>query len=77
MLVRDGIYRITRNPMYVGLMLVLLGWAAFLASPVSFAGVVAFIAHITRFQTKPEERVLVEKLGNEYREYMSGRRRWF
>ena len=75
-LVTDGIYRFTRNPMYVGLMLVLLGWSAFLASPVSLGGVVAFIVYITRFQIKPEERILVEKFGDEYREYMSGRRRW-
>ena len=75
-LVTDGIYRFTRNPMYVGLMLVLLGWSAFLASPVSLGGVVAFIVYITRFQIKPEERILVEKFGDEYRKYMSGRRRW-
>jgi protein-S-isoprenylcysteine O-methyltransferase Ste14 len=43
-LVTNGVYRITRNPMYVGLMIILLGWAAFLASPVTLGGVVAFIA---------------------------------
>ncbi|ESS72771.1 hypothetical protein MGMO_45c00030 [Methyloglobulus morosus KoM1] len=75
-LVTNGIYRITRNPMYVGLMLVLMGWAAFLASPVSLGGVVAFIAYITRFQIKPEERILLEKFGEEYRTYILGRRRW-
>ncbi len=60
----------------VGLMLVLMGWAAFLASPVSLGGVVAFIAYITRFQIKPEERILLEKFGEEYRTYILGRRRW-
>ena len=62
--------------MYVGLMLVLLGWAAFLASPVSLGGVVAFIAYITRFQIKPEERILLEKFGDKYQKYLSGPRRW-
>ena len=76
MLVTYGIYRITRNPMYVGLMLVLLGWAAFLASPVSLAGPVAFIAYITRFQIKLEERILLGKFGSEYKSYMLSVRRW-
>jgi protein-S-isoprenylcysteine O-methyltransferase Ste14 len=75
-LVTNGIYRITRNPMYVGLMLVLLGWAVFLASPISLGGVVVFIAYITQYQIKPEERILLEKFGDEYQKYRSGRRRW-
>ena len=75
-LVTNGIYRITRNPMYVGLMLVLLGWAAFLASPISLGAVVGFIAYITQFQIKPEERILIEKFGDEYQKYLLGRRRW-
>jgi protein-S-isoprenylcysteine O-methyltransferase Ste14 len=75
-LVTNGVYRITRNPMYVGLMLILLGWAAFLASPVSLGGVVAFIAYIDRFQIMPEERILLEKFGDEYRKYLSSPRRW-
>ena len=75
-LVTNGVYRITRNPMYVGLMIILLGWAAFLASPVSLGGVVAFIAYINRFQIMPEERILLEKFGDEYRKYLASPRRW-
>ena len=75
-LVTNGVYRITRNPMYVGLMIILLGWAAFLASPVSLGGVVAFIAYIDRFQIMPEERILLEKFGDEYRKYLASPRRW-
>ncbi|MBK8814201.1 MAG: isoprenylcysteine carboxylmethyltransferase family protein [Methylococcaceae bacterium] len=75
-LVTNGIYIISRNPMYVGLMLVLLGWAAFLASPISLAGPVAFIAYITRFQIKPEERILLAKFDDEYQKYLSSARRW-
>lgn len=62
--------------MYVGLMIILLGWAAFLASPVSLGGVVAFIAYIDRFQIMPEERILLEKFGDEYRKYLASLRRW-
>jgi protein-S-isoprenylcysteine O-methyltransferase Ste14 len=75
-LVTNGVYRITRNPMYVGLMLILLGWSAFLASPVSLGGVVAFIAYINQFQIIPEERILLEKFGDEYQKYLAGSRRW-
>jgi protein-S-isoprenylcysteine O-methyltransferase Ste14 len=75
-LVTSGIYRVSRNPMYVGIMFVLLGYAAFLASPVSLAGPVALIAYITRFQIRPEERVLLAKFGTEYQEYLLRVRRW-
>lgn len=75
-LVTSGIYRHTRNPMYVGLTLVLLGWAAFLAAALPLAGPVAFVLYISRFQIAPEERVLLGKFGAEYQEYMSRVRRW-
>lgn len=75
-LVITGVYRITRNPMYVGLMLVLLAWAVALASPVSLAGPVLFIMYINRFQIEPEERVLVAKFGSEFESYRSRVRRW-
>jgi protein-S-isoprenylcysteine O-methyltransferase Ste14 len=75
-LVTTGVYRITRNPMYVGLMLALLGWAVFLASPLSLVGPVLFIAYINRFQIKPEEAVLRAKFGSVYEQYKSTVRRW-
>ena len=62
--------------MYVGLMMLLLAWAAGLASPISLAGPVAFIAYVTRFQIKPEERVLVAKFGAAYASYARQVRRW-
>ena len=57
-LVCSGVYRITRNPMYVGMVFILLAWAMYLASPWSLFGLLAFAAYITRFQIKPEKRVL-------------------
>ena len=75
-LVTSGIYRFTRNPMYVGLLLVVLGWAMFLCSAVALLGPVAFVAYITRFQIIPEERVLSDKFGPSYAEYMTRARRW-
>lgn len=75
-LVTSGIYRISRNPMYVGLTLVLLAWAVFLSSGWSLAGVIAFVLYIARFQILPEERVLSAKFGEAYAAYKSRVRRW-
>ena len=75
-LVTTGVYRITRNPMYVGLMLALLAWSVFLASPLSLVGPVVFIAYINRFQIRPEEAVLTAKFGPVYEQYKSTVRRW-
>lgn len=75
-LVASGIYRYTRNPMYVGIALVLLAWAVFLLSPVALLGVVAFILYLNRFQIAPEERALESLFGAQFVSYKSRVRRW-
>lgn len=75
-LVTTGIYRITRNPMYVGMALLLLGWAVYLAALLPLLGVPVFMWYITRFQILPEERVLQGRFGGEFRRYASRVRRW-
>ena len=75
-LVSDGIYRMTRNPMYLGLLLALLGWAAFLANPLALLLVPAFVLYINRFQIEPEERALSALFGGEYGAYQERVRRW-
>jgi protein-S-isoprenylcysteine O-methyltransferase Ste14 len=75
-LVVVGIYRYTRNPMYLGLAFVLLGWACHLAAPLALLGPVAFVFYITRFQIIPEERALQDKFGQAYRDYQGQVRRW-
>lgn len=75
-LVVSGIYKYTRNPMYVGFALVLLGWAAFLSSLVALAFVPVFIVYIDRFQIRPEERVLTSLFPQEYPAYRTKVRRW-
>jgi protein-S-isoprenylcysteine O-methyltransferase Ste14 len=74
--VTGGIYRYTRNPMYVGFALMLAGWAVHIAVPFVLVGPVVFILFITRFQIIPEERVLTSKFGEEYRKYQQRVRRW-
>ena len=75
-LVCSGIYGVTRNPMYVGLLLVLVAWAVFLSSAWTLPGPLAFVLYINRFQIAPEERVLSAMFGTGYFAYKSRVRRW-
>lgn len=75
-LVTSGIYRFSRNPMYVGLVGFLLAWAAFLQSLWPLAGPILFVFYINRFQIEPEERLLAQRFGEEYRSYKARVRRW-
>jgi protein-S-isoprenylcysteine O-methyltransferase Ste14 len=75
-LVTTGVYQVTRNPMYVGLTLILCAWGVWLWSSVQLIGPVFFIAFIQRFQILPEERVMEEKFGSEYLQYKTTVRRW-
>ena len=75
-LVMSGIYRYTRNPMYLGLLLVLLGWAFFLANALTFVFLPVFILYMNRFQIEPEERVLASVFGQDFMAYLSKVRRW-
>ncbi len=76
-LVVGGVYRYTRNPMYVGLLLTLLAWAVYLANPFAAVWVVVYVLYITRFQILPEERVLASLFGTEYTAYQGRVRRWW
>ncbi|MCA6063358.1 methyltransferase family protein [Thalassolituus marinus] len=75
-LVTSGVYQVTRNPMYLGLALLLCAWWLWLQSISAAAGVIAFVVYITRFQIVPEERVLLELFGEEYSDYCRQVRRW-
>jgi protein-S-isoprenylcysteine O-methyltransferase Ste14 len=75
-LVTTGIYRVTRNPMYVGDLFVLVAWAIFLSAPWALAGALAFVLYMNRFQIAPEERVLSAMFGTGYSTYTSRVRRW-
>ena len=68
-LVTGGIYRVTRNPMYVGLLFVLVAWAAFLWAPWAILGAVIFVAYMNRFQIGHEERALLGAFGDVYARY--------
>ncbi len=75
-LVVTGVYRYSRNPMYLGFLLVLTGWAIHIANLLAFAALPVFVAYMTRFQIIPEERALLSRFGEAYRAYLGSVRRW-
>ena len=75
-LVSWGVYRVTRNPMYLGGLLILIGWAIFLSKPIAFLFLPGYILYINLFQIVPEERVLTTLFGPDYVAYKSRTRRW-
>ena len=72
----SGIYRFSRNPMYLSLAGLLVAWAVYLQNAVSFLGVFLFIYFITQWQIKPEEYWLEKKFGESYLAYKKKVRRW-
>jgi protein-S-isoprenylcysteine O-methyltransferase Ste14 len=75
-LVSSGIYRFTRNPMYLGLLLELIAWTMFLSNPLALLLLPVYVLYINRFQIIPEERVLTSLFGTEYSAYKKSVRRW-
>ena len=75
-LVVTGIYTRTRNPMYLGFVLMLLAWCAWLAHPVTLLGIPGFVAWMNRFQIPAEERAIGALFGAEFERYCARVRRW-
>lgn len=75
-LVTGGIYRISRNPMYVAFLLFLLAWGVYLSDLLALAAGLLFVPYMTAFQIRPEERALRTLFGAAYEDYLSQVRRW-
>ncbi|OOF65917.1 isoprenylcysteine carboxylmethyltransferase family protein [Rodentibacter sp. Ppn85] len=75
-LVTSGIFQITRNPIYLSLLLILVSWALWLGHLLAWSGVITFILLMNRFQISREEIYLEKKFGDTYRRYKSKVRRW-
>lgn len=71
-----GVFHHTRNPMYLGMASVLIGWAIYLAAPMALLGPLLFAAYITRFQIIPEEQALTQNFGQAFADYRAQVRRW-
>jgi protein-S-isoprenylcysteine O-methyltransferase Ste14 len=76
-LVTSGIYRWTRNPMYLGLATLLVAWSLFLACPAGVFGVLGFVWYMNKVQIASEEQALRALFGREFEDYQSKVRRWF
>jgi len=75
-LIAVGVYQYSRNPMYLGMALLLTGLTIWFGTPFGLALIVCFVWSITVFQIKPEEEVLREKFGDDYVSYCHKVRRW-
>jgi len=75
-LVTSGMYRLTRNPMYLGLLLLLTGVAIWLGGLTPFLMLPVFVWIISNHQIIHEERILEEKFEQHYLEYKQKVRRW-
>ena len=75
-LITDGIYKFSRNPMYLGLLLVLVGISIILNLTGGFFFTLLFILYINLFQIIPEENAMVDLFKDEFLEYKKNVRRW-
>jgi len=71
-----GGYAISRNPMYLSLLFVLIGEAVYAANFAAVVPIPFFVAYLNRFQIMPEERALTSLFGSEFEAYSKRVRRW-
>lgn len=76
-LVTSGLYKYSRNPMYLGLLLLLLAWGIWLGNAFNVLLAAGFVGYMNKFQILPEEAALVERFGKSYKQYCALVRRWF
>lgn len=75
-LVTGGVYRFSRNPMYLSLALLLSAWAMWLGGAWVWAGPVFLVLWLDQLQIRPEERAMTARFGEDYLRYRAKVRRW-
>ena len=75
-LVQGGVFSLSRNPMYLGLLGVLLSFTVYLGAPAGVAGLVLFVAWMNLLQIRPEEKAMAALFEDDYSKYCSRVRRW-
>ena len=75
-LVSSGLFKFSRNPMYVGQALAVAGAAIWFGNFIGLLMIPCFIIYLTKFQILPEEEILLRKFGNDYQDYQRRVRRW-
>ena len=76
-LVTTGIFKYTRNPMYLAMLLFLIAFALQLGNAFNSLVLTSFVYYMNNFQIKYEEEALLKKFGKEYKLYRKATRRWF
>ena len=76
-LVTNGIFKYTRNPMYLAMLLFLIGYALKLGNAFNSLVLAGFVYYMNHFQIKNEEGALLKLFGKEYKLYTKATRRWF
>ena len=74
--IQSGIYQRSRNPMYLGLLFMLISLAIYLGNPLSLVVLPIFVGYMNQFQIKPEEESMRQQFGRDYQEYCNDVRRW-
>lgn len=75
-LVDTGVYRISRNPMYVGFVMCLISFSTYLGHTFLFLFIPAFMLYMNKFQISAEEQALTKLFGENYTQYLGRVRRW-
>jgi len=75
-LVMSGAFAWSRNPIYLGDLVLLTALALWLGHAAAFLMLPLFVFYINRFQIIPEEQALDKLFGDEYRAYKAKVRRW-
>ncbi|MDR7151738.1 protein-S-isoprenylcysteine O-methyltransferase Ste14 [Hydrogenophaga palleronii] len=76
-LTRDGLFRRTRNPMYMGMLMAMLGVAVVLGTLTPLAGPLVFFLLVQFWYVPLEERAMAKKFGQRYAEYRQAVPRWW
>lgn len=75
-LITDGIYKYTRNPMYLGMLFILISFVIWLGNYFNLVLVFVFIAYMNKYQIAPEEKALTGLFGKRYTDYCQNVKRW-
>ena len=75
-LVTTGVFRLSRNPMYLALLLALVAWGLFLSNLYALALATLFVPYMNRFQIRPEEQAMESGFGDAFTAYCRRTRRW-
>ena len=75
-IVSDGVYRFTRNPMYVSMVVIYVGIALLIRAPWAIVLLPAVVIAVDRLVIAKEESYLRGKFGDYYMNYCSRVRRW-